>query len=133
VASNLQALNQVLAWFEQTYAANVPKKDWLQCELALAEGFTNAIRHAHRGLPPETPIRIEVQLYASQMEIRIWDSGPPFDLEERIRTLSLKPDYQSGGGRGIVLMHKIADRLSYQRTDGDRNCLSIVKQWAEPT
>lgn len=131
VASDLKALNQVLIWFDQAYTLNIPKKDWLQCQLALAEAFTNAVRHAHRDLPPETPISIEVQLYTHQIEIRIWDSGPPFNLEQRIETLSLKPDYQSGGGRGIVLMHKIADYLSYRRTEDNRNCLLLVKKWQE--
>ncbi len=129
VASDLKALNQVLEWFDEAYTLNIPKKDWLQCQLALAEAFTNAVRHAHCDLPPDTPISLEVQRYAHQVEIRIWDSGPPFDLEKRIDTLNLKPDYQSGGGRGIVLMHKIADYLSYRRTEDHRNCLLLVKKW----
>ncbi|MEC4805483.1 MAG: anti-sigma regulatory factor [Jaaginema sp. PMC 1079.18] len=129
VASDLTALTQVLTWFEQAYTDNIPKKEWLQCQLALAEGFTNAVRHAHRDLPSDTPIDLEVQLYPQQITIRIWDSGFPFDLEQHIANLSLKPDYQAGGGRGIALMYKIADDLTYQRTEGDRNCLTLVKTW----
>lgn len=131
VASDLTALTKVLAWFEQAYRDDIPKKEWLQCQLALAEGFTNAVRHAHRDLPPDTPIELEVQLYDQALAIRIWDCGPPFDLEQRITQRSLKPDYQAGGGRGIDLMHKIADDLTYRRTEGDRNCLLLVKKWQD--
>jgi len=130
VATDLTALDPVLSWFNQTHSATVPQKDWLQCQLALAEGFTNAVRHAHRNLPPDTPISLEVSLSSDAIEIRIWDSGPPFDLENCIQNLRQEPDYKSGGGRGIVLMHKIADRLSYTRASDDRNCLLIVKHYS---
>lgn len=129
VTTDLCALDQVLSWFNQTYFAAIPQKDWLQCQLALAEGFTNAVRHAHRNLPPETPIALQVSFSADLMEIRIWDSGPPFDFEQKIQNLRQEPDYKSGGGRGIVLMSKIADRLSYTRTEDNRNCLLMVKQY----
>jgi serine/threonine-protein kinase RsbW len=36
-------------------------------------------------------------------------------------------DEQAGGGRGIAILQKIADHLSYKRTDDNRNCLLIVK------
>lgn len=87
------------------------------------------MRHAHRNLPPETPIALQVSFSADLMEIRIWDSGPPFDFEQKIQNLRQEPDYKSGGGRGIVLMSKIADRLSYTRTEDNRNCLLMVKQY----
>lgn len=108
----------------------MPQKDWLQCQLALAEGFTNAVRHAHKHLDDETPIELEVTLYSTSIELRIWDCGVPFDLEERIEQLDGKPDYHAGGGRGLILMQKIADRLSYSRVDERRNCLLLVKNYA---
>ena len=35
----------------------------------------------------------------------------------------------SGGGRGVIILHKIADRLSYTRQGDNRNCLLIVKNY----
>ena len=48
VPSDLKALDQVLFQFNKIYQASIPQKDWLQCQLALVEGFTNAVRHAHQ-------------------------------------------------------------------------------------
>ena len=55
-----KALKDVLAWFDGFHALPIPQGDWLQCQLALIEGFTNAVRHAHKDLPHATPIAIAV-------------------------------------------------------------------------
>ncbi len=129
VPSNLEALDQVLSWFDQLERQSVPKKVWLQCQLALAEGFTNAVRHAHKDLSADVPIQIEVTLFSQLLEIRIWDQGPPFDLESQLRKLDRKVNEQAGGGRGIAILEKIADKLSYTHTSDNRNCLLIVKRY----
>ncbi|MFB8788458.1 MAG: anti-sigma regulatory factor [Potamolinea sp.] len=129
VPSDLKALEQVLLWFDQLNQPSIPRKIWLQCQLALAEGFTNAVRHAHKELPPTTPIDIEVTLFPHCLEMRIWDQGPPFDLEQWLRDYEKRPENTGGGGRGIVILKKIADKLSYTRMDDNRNCLLFVKNY----
>jgi serine/threonine-protein kinase RsbW len=129
VPSDLKALEQVLLWFDQLNQPSIPKKVWLQCQLALAEGFTNAVRHAHKELPPTTPIDIEVTLFQHCLEMRIWDHGPPFDLEQWLLDYEKKAEYMGGGGRGIAILNKIADKLSYTRSDDNRNCLLLVKNY----
>ncbi len=129
VPTDLKALDQVLAWFDQLYQPSIPKKVWLQCQLALAEGFTNAVRHAHKDLSPNVPIDIEVTLFSQGLEIRIWDQGPPFNLEQRLQKLEPVVNKESGGGRGLAIMQKIADHLSYTRTDDNRNCMLIEKRY----
>ncbi|MEB3341585.1 ATP-binding protein [Okeania sp.] len=132
VHSDLGENDRVLSWFEELHQAPIPKTVWLQCELALAEGFTNAIRHAHKYLPRDTPIDIEVRMYSNHLEIRIWDYGPPFDMTEWFKGQP-EPDIFSPGGRGIKLMYAIADHVSYTRTSDRRNCLLIVKNyWLYP-
>ncbi len=125
--SDLKALDQVLTWFDQFNQPSIPKKVWLQCQLALAEGFTNAVRHAHKNLPTNVLLDIEVTLFPQALELRIWDQGPPFDLEKRVQEFEKTVDEKAGGGRGIYLLQKIADKLSYTRTSDNRNCLLIVK------
>jgi serine/threonine-protein kinase RsbW len=125
--TDLKALDRVLSWFEQLYEPSIPKKVWLQCQLALAEGFTNAVRHAHKDLSPNVPIDIEVTLSANCLELRVWDQGPSFDLEQRLQNVDQTVDVTAGGGRGIAILQKIADKLSYTRTDDNRNCLLIMK------
>jgi len=129
VCSDLGENDKVLSWFEQLHQAAIPKKVWLKCELALAEGFTNAVRHAHKYLPTETPIDIEVKICTEQMEIRIWDYGQPFELLEWLKQQPTQTDILAGGGRGIKLMYAIADNISYTRTSDNRNCLLIVKKY----
>ena len=134
VKTELVALNQVLSWFERFDHTFVPEAVWLQCQLVLAEGFTNAVRHAHKGKPASTPIDIEVALQEDYMEIRIWDCGPQNDLGEVLETLTQEMDRDAEGGRGLKLMKKVADRLSYGRSQLDgrpRNCLEIVKYYAQ--
>ena len=122
-------LEQVLSWFDQLHQPFIPTKVWLQCQLAIAEGFTNAVRHAHKGLPTDVPIKIEVTLCPQHLELRIWDHGPPFDLEQWFQAHEQKVDSSSGGGRGLEILKKIADQLSYTRTDDNRNCLLLVKHY----
>lgn len=129
VPTDLKALDEVLLWFDQLKQPPIPKKAWLQCQLAIAEGFTNAVRHAHKGLSSNVPIDIEVTLFPQALEMRIWDQGPPFDLEQQLRNLEQNVDENAGGGRGIAILQKIADKLSYTRTDDNRNCLLIVKSY----
>ena len=129
--SDLKALENALAWFDQFKPSSVRQKVWLQCQLALAEGFTNAVRHAHKHVPEDVFIDVEVTLLPQCLELRIWDQGPPFDLEQRLKELKQQINPKSGGGRGIDILQKIADHLSYTRTDDNRNCLLIVKCYQE--
>ncbi|HEY9906087.1 MAG TPA: ATP-binding protein, partial [Thermosynechococcaceae cyanobacterium] len=101
----------------------------------------NAVRHAHKG-ESALLIDIEIAVYAKWLEIRIWDSGPPFNLHEKLREKLLKELLErktfdeldlnfdeldlKEGGWGIKLMWKIADLLRYTRTSDDRNCLLIL-------
>lgn len=85
VKTDLNALNEVLLWFDQLEPPLIPQNVLFQCKLALAEGFTNAVRHAHKGMPEETPIELQVTVFHHRLEIKIWDAGPPFDLEAKLR------------------------------------------------
>jgi serine/threonine-protein kinase RsbW len=130
VRSDLKALTDVQSRFEQFCSQQPDRENWsdiqLYClKLALAEGFSNAVRHAHRHLPPETPIDIEFTLSCDRVELKIWDWGDPFDpdaLEEpELGTLRQ-------GGYGWFLLRRLVDRVSYRRDRSGRNCLSLEKQ-----
>jgi len=131
VTSELKSLSQVLFYFEELNQPWIPKRDWLQFKIALAEGFTNAVRHAHRYLPPSTLIDIQIYLCEQSLKMRIWDYGPAFDFQrfaddhEQSRKKELK-----AGGQGIYVLRKISDYLSYTRIDNNRNCLVVIKQFS---
>lgn len=128
VDTNLGALNQVLSWFTLIKQPPLRESVWLQCQIALAEMFTNAVRHAHRGYPPETPIELEASLSPQGLEIRVWDCGPPYNLNQRLRSLPEAVSRSSEGGRGLSLIRDIADDYDYTRTGDNRNCFLIVKR-----
>ncbi|MGK7873415.1 MAG: ATP-binding protein [Xenococcaceae cyanobacterium] len=129
VNTELIALDQVLKWYEQLEHLSIPQKVWLQCQLALAEGFTNVVRHAHKGLPLETPIEIAIMVFNERLEMRIWDYGQPFDLEAKLRELrELKENRLcQEGGRGLSIIQNLVTRVNYTRTSNKRNCLLLVK------
>jgi len=129
VESDLKLLNQVQQWFEQFCLQYLAKVGWSESQLyrlnlALAEGFTNAVRHAHYDLPAETTIDIEVSLWIDRLEMRIWDYGKPFDPDAIAEP---KPGTLQVGGYGWFLLRRLADRVVYERGSDGRNCLVIVK------
>jgi serine/threonine-protein kinase RsbW len=126
VETNLEALPAVLNWFNGHCEPQLSRQMLIQCQTILAEGFTNAVRHAHRDKSSQTPIELELSLLENQIELRIWDSGPEFDLEQRLRDSPNQPAAEAVGGRGIQLIARLADSYSYRRTDS-RNCLQITK------
>ncbi|BAZ37386.1 putative anti-sigma regulatory factor serine/threonine protein kinase [Calothrix sp. NIES-4101] len=129
VKSELTLLNQVQQWFEQFCLKYLSQLGWsesqlYQLNLALAEGFTNAVRHAHHALPPETTIDIDLLLWNDRLEIRIWDRGKPFNPDAIAEP---EPGTLQVGGYGWFLLRRLADRVVYERSIDGRNCLLIVK------
>jgi serine/threonine-protein kinase RsbW len=85
--TDVKVLSDVLKWFDRLESLSIPNDVWLVCQLALAEGFTNAVRHAHKYLPRETPIQLEVTVFEGRLEIRIWDCGKPFDFQAKLNEI----------------------------------------------
>lgn len=122
-------LKSVLIWFDQFQSAPIPHKVWMQCQLALIEGFTNALRHAHAGLPRDTPIQIEVSVSQRTIDIRIWDQGPGFDLRTILKSKLTNNSRESEGGRGLKIMYLVADQLTYKTIPEQGNCLHLHKSF----
>jgi serine/threonine-protein kinase RsbW len=130
VQSQLPSLDLVLDYLEYCHEPWISPQDWSCCQIVLAEGFTNAVRHAHRDLSAEHLIEIHLTLFSHEIEIKIWDEGKPFDLLRYSQNLLRSPNSFELGGRGIFLMRTIATHLSYERGTDQRNCLFIVRQFS---
>ncbi len=126
VATDLQALILVLQWFEQFRGACKDDGIWLQCEIALVEIFTNAVRHAHHHLGIETPIEIKVCLNSQFIELQVWDFGEPFNVMDYLKALPDGVDAYSESGRGLKIIKEVADCFDYTRHN-DRNCFSMIR------
>lgn len=129
VDSKLETLFKVQRWFKDVCSSLDPELVWIshycdQLNIALTEGFTNAVRHAHASLPPETPISIDVLLKEDRIDICIWDQGAPFDPDElwEPEPGTLLPE----GGYGWFLLRRLTDQVTYRRQE-DKNCLAITQ------
>ncbi len=87
VNTDLNDLNLVLDWLEQLKDLSLSNEVWYQFQLALAESFTNAVRHAHKNLPAETPIQLEIMVFNGRLELRVWDCGPRFDFDAKLKEI----------------------------------------------
>jgi serine/threonine-protein kinase RsbW len=131
VQTNLEALVEVLQWFDRTTQSLVSEKCRWACKLALAEGFTNTVRYAHQHLPKTTPIDVEVQIFKDYLEIRIWDWGLPFDLHAKLDDLRDRANdpLEKESDRGLFFMQELTDDLQYIRASEKRNCLVMKKKF----
>jgi len=85
LTTDINSITQVLSWLEQLDALPIPEAVLHQCKLVVIEGFTNAVRHAHKNLPRETPIELEITVFSERLEIKIWDGGKPFDFKAKLK------------------------------------------------
>lgn len=129
VKTDLDVLPSVLIWFNENHLATIPDNTWIRCQTALAEGLTNAIRHAHRDLDTDTPILIEVSIFTNVLEIRIWDQGPGFDLKQQLAATADTIDPDQIGGRGLYLIQRLCDDFSYTQLTNQQNCLLMTKHF----
>jgi len=83
--SSLDAIAELLEWFEQHRPGGLDDMVWIQAQTALMEGFTNAVRHAHALLDPPPPVGVTLALVAGRLRLGIRDHGAPFDLETRLQ------------------------------------------------
>ena len=122
--TDLDALPEVLDRFEKLALPRLPGQFYGECQLALAESFTNVVRHAHRNLPRTTPIDLEIDLFSRGLEMRIWDCGQPFDWDGQLQ-LKLQGDEDpfAIGGRGLFLIHQVMDEHRYIPADNGEETL----------
>jgi cellulose synthase (UDP-forming) len=127
VPSDSQALDAVLDWFNPLKWDSIPERTWLELVTALGEIFDNVLEHAHRDLPPETPIQLQVTLLSQAIQLQVWDQGLKFDLETYLHNTQ-EIDLEAEGGRGLLIVRQVADYYSYVRR-ADRNCFTLIKQY----
>jgi serine/threonine-protein kinase RsbW len=137
VDTDLNEISRIAEWYEQFNRHPLSQDLWLEGQIALIEGFTNAVRHAHRHLKHTTPIEINGQFSQAFFQLCIWDCGSPFDFESNLATHSQiisSPDfdpYTREAHWGSIIMLKLRTQcgwqISYQHLQNLRNCLCLVK------
>ena len=118
---------EAMNWFSHLKPPAIDEKLWTTCITALGEAFENAVYHAQTTLETATPTSVEVIITDEMIQIRIWDSGPGFNLEHYLKELPESVPLLAEKGRGIWIIKQITDHLSYSKTENQLNCLTIQK------
>ncbi len=130
VPTDINISAQVLLWFEQINQPPIHNKTiWWECQTLLIEGLTNIVEHAHKELPVETPIQLEVTRCEEHIEIRIFCLGKPFNIEHMLKEIPELDDNLNERGRGLKIMYSIADELNYKVQPDNRYCLFMSKKF----
>jgi serine/threonine-protein kinase RsbW len=137
--TDIEAIAIVTEWFAQFQCPPLTQPLWMEAQLALVEGFTNAVLHAHRQLAPKTPIELNAQLYSEFFQLCIWDQGVAYDFEATLHRLqhltndvNFAPQEREAHWGSILLLklrNESGWRISYTRQPDDRNCLLIEKEF----
>jgi len=87
------------------------------CQLAVAEACENIVKHGYGTLEPGE-IRVAVTDSPGELVVRLEDSGPPFNPARRPRQQPWDEDDPPVGGLGLLIIHRVMDRVSYLRRAG---------------
>ncbi|NJM65520.1 MAG: anti-sigma regulatory factor [Acaryochloris sp. RU_4_1] len=137
VETDLEKLTDVVTWFEQFKKPLICQQTWLEAQIAIVEGFTNAVQHAHQHLPPSTPIALEVQVSSQVLRIWIWDQGKAFDFDLNLQAMHqitsdhrFDPLERQAHWGSIILLKLMTDKgwqIAYERPTSYQNCLKLEK------
>ena len=129
VLTQRSELEKVLSWLDKIRQPGIPDEVWYKFVLAIGEGFDNILKYAHKNLPDETPISLEVTFLNNYLALQIWDRGVGFDLEKYMLELPEDVSENAESGRGFLILQEIADYISYNQIEGQGNCLLIIQSY----
>jgi sigma-B regulation protein RsbU (phosphoserine phosphatase) len=119
-------------WIEAILRSrDVPPATVHECALVVEELVTNVTTHAYGG-EPGREARVGLRLLPDEIEIRIEDTGPPFNpLEAPVPDLDAPLAERPVGGLGLVLVRQLVSRWSYAR-EGSTNVLTFYRSRPVP-
>ena len=131
LAPDLAEISRLTAWAEACCGEAGLDDLAFKLGLALEEAVANVVNHAFVGLPPPHRIEVVLDLGDGRVVAEIIDNGHAFDPSAAPEPdLSLPLAERDPGGLGILLIHRMMDRVDYRRADG-RNRLRLEKSRAD--
>ena len=126
VPSDLSFINIAEQWLFGCLQLQLGESvDWIKqsgrLRLVLTEGYSNAVRHAHKNKPGLT-ILLRLELKDRDLSIEIWDYGEGFDLSTYFPP---NPTEKQEGGYGWLIMNRLMDKVEYQLQVNGANCLKL--------
>jgi anti-sigma regulatory factor (Ser/Thr protein kinase) len=104
--------------------AAVPQRETHETVLAVHEACSNVIVHAH-GSRAELLLSLACRLADGGLEIRLRDSGEPFDLSA---VPEFDPAEARAGGRGVFLIRRLMDEVASSPAPEGGNELRMIKR-----
>lgn len=131
IQSKLSELDKIRSFIYDKISDNkISEKEIFSIALAVDEACTNIIKYAHKDNKAK-PINLELTNSNSEIIIRIYDEGKPFDLsqaklpdlEEHIKSLTR-------GGLGIHIIRSVIDEIYYFPAENSKgkNILELRKK-----
>lgn len=117
------ALGEATNWFA---GLEIPAATQYFIRLAIEELGTNWMKYSSQAAHADG-MGFELLLCADRVVLRATDTGPEFNpLDVPPPPESLPPEKRDPGGLGILLLRKMADRMSYERR-ASMNIVTIEK------
>lgn len=95
------------------------------CQLAVGEACENIIKHGY-GSESSRQIEVVVLAESGKLTIELVDDGPPFNVAHKPAKNNVQVDDPPIGGLGLRIIHKVMDKVEYQR-HGNHNHLRLHK------
>jgi anti-anti-sigma factor len=104
----------------------VPEAVMYDIKVAVGEALANAVRHGspHGG---SDHVCVEVVAYSDRVVVKVRDSGCGFDGDS-----SCADDVYASGGRGVMFMRALMDRVEFSRCDGQGTTVTLTKRIPSP-
>ena len=125
--TSLDEIRNYVAQIART--GNLNNKAVYAVQLAVDEACTNIIDYAYGG-ESKKEIRVDCQITRDALEIRIEDSGKPFDISsvETSPDVSAPLSERQVGGLGIYLINNLMDDVQHQQAGKTGNILILKKK-----
>ena len=118
VASRIRELRPLSAWVvEVARALGCPRETCADADLCVTESVANIVRHGHRD-DTTHEIGVEVLREPGALVIRIEDDARQFDPLGALVPQPTSLDEAGPTGRGLLLIRRTADTVSYERRNG---------------
>jgi anti-sigma regulatory factor (Ser/Thr protein kinase) len=118
VASRISELRPLAAWVvDVARTLGCPRETCADADLCVTEAVANIVRHGHLG-DAQHEVGVEIEREQGALVIRIEDDARHFDP---LGTRVLQPtslDEAGPAGRGLLLIRRTADAVSYERRNG---------------
>lgn len=128
IEPDLGEIPRLIDWVERCCSeAGIGSDLSFRLALALDEAVANVIGHAFAGQTPPHRIEIELDITGAEIVATVIDNGHPFDPSAVPEPdVSLPLEQRDPGGLGILLIHRMVDRVDYRRV-ADENRLRLEK------